>query len=183
VTSIGGSAFYSCRVLTVAVFLGDAPSLGSSVFGNTAPGFTIHYLSRNTGFTSPTWNGYPSVMLDAVPSASETWLLGHGYPLDTDLHQDLNGDGVSLLMAYALDLDPNLNLRSSLPQPVLDTGTLSISFYAASGGITYTVESSIALGIWTTEGVTVSPLDIDGRSTASVGLDSPSKFLRLVVDD
>ena len=25
-----------------------------------------------------------------------------GYPLDTDLHQDTNGDGVSLLMAYAL---------------------------------------------------------------------------------
>ena len=40
----------------------------------------------------------------ACPAAP--WLVSHGLPYDTDLNQDLNGDGVTLLMAYALGLDP-----------------------------------------------------------------------------
>ena len=176
VTSIGDVAFYNCSALTMAVFLGDAPSLGSGVFGNTAAGFTIHYLSGSTGFTTPTWEGYL-----ALPplDASETWLLGHGYPHTANLHQDTTGDGVSLLMAYALNLNPNLNLAGSLPAPVLGGNTLSMSFHAASPGITYSVETSIDLNTWVTEGVTMS--GPDNQRTASVAMDFPQRFLRLVV--
>jgi hypothetical protein len=181
VTSIGDSAFHGCSALTVAVFLGDVPSLGWNAFDDTAPGFTIHYISRSTGFTTPTWEGYPALPLGAPPTASETWLLGHGYPLNTDLHQDTNGDGVSLLMAFALDLNPNLNLADSQPAPVLGGDTLSMSFHAASPGITYTVETSTDLQNWGTEEVIMSDLGPDNQRTASVLMDSPQRFLRLVV--
>ena len=61
VTSIGNSAFSGCRRLTSADFLGNAPSVGSSVFESTAGGFTVKYHSGATGFTSPTWVGYPAI--------------------------------------------------------------------------------------------------------------------------
>ena len=40
-------------------------------------------------------------------------LLRHGLEPDADLNQDRDGDDVNLLMAYALDLDPNLNELAS----------------------------------------------------------------------
>jgi hypothetical protein len=102
-------------------------------------------------------------------------------PHDTDLHQDHNGDGVSLLMAFALDLNPNINLSGSMPVPVLDGNTLNMSFHAASPGITYRVETSIDLKNWGTDGVTMSGLGPDNQRTASVVMDLPQRYLRLVV--
>ena len=84
-------------------------------------------------------------------------------------------------MAYALNLDPHLSLPGSLPQPVLGAGTLSMSFHAASPGITYTVQTSTNLQSWTTQGVVQTAPGPDGRATATVLRDSPSRFLRLVV--
>ena len=187
---VGAGAFSGCRALTTAVFLGDAPSpegeppsLGGEVFAGTAPEFAVYYLSSRTGFTSPTWNGYPSAMINEATYPTASWLLEHGLWYDTDLHDDPDGDGVSLLMAYALDLDPRLNLRGSLPEPVLDGNSLSLSFHATSPGITYRVETSTDLTHWTTNGVTQSVPGADDRSTASVLRDSPTRFLRLVVGD
>ena len=60
VTSIGDEAFAGCSKLKSAVFLGNAPTMASSVFGSAAPGFTVYYSNGATGFTSPTWNGYPA---------------------------------------------------------------------------------------------------------------------------
>ena len=87
-------------------------------------------------------------------------------------------------MAYALGLDPNQQLQSSLPSPFFDadTQTLNLSFHGASAGITYTVETGTALQIRTTEGVTLSDPDPDTLRTASVSWDSPRRFLRLVVE-
>ncbi|MFC7337479.1 leucine-rich repeat domain-containing protein [Haloferula chungangensis] len=193
VTSIGNSRFYwepdlagafeDCTSLHSAVFLGDAPTFNENTFANTAPGFTIYYLSCSTGFTSPTWNGYPTVRIDERACSAAPWLVSHGLPYDTDLKQDLNGDGVSLLMAYALDLDPTQNLQSKMPAPVLDGSSLGMTFHAASPGITYTVETSTDLRNWTTEGVLYSPLAPDGTQTASVSRDVSSCFLRLVVEN
>jgi hypothetical protein len=71
VTSIGDSAFAYCTNLAFAVFTGNAPgSFGSSVFANAVSGFTIHYGNGSTGFTSPTWRGYPAVAtVPPVPTA------------------------------------------------------------------------------------------------------------------
>ena len=181
VTTIGGGAFYGCSGLTKAVFLGNAPGLAVEVFHRTAPGFAIRYLSGSTGFTSPRWKGYPATMINEATWPAASWLLAHGFWYDTNLQQDPNGDGVSLLMAYALDLDPRLNLQGRLPGPVPGVNTLSLGFHAASPGIIYTVETSTDLQTWTTEGVVQSAPGSDGLATATVPRDSPSRFLRLVV--
>ena len=59
VTSIGDYAFSACSKLRVVQFFGDAPSMGEEVFDFAGPDFTIYYLG--SGFTSPTWYGYPTI--------------------------------------------------------------------------------------------------------------------------
>jgi hypothetical protein len=173
------------------VFLGNLPiiavdhPLGFSgrEFEGAAPGFTIYYLSSRTGFSSPTWRGFPATMINEATYPAASWLLKHGLWYDSALRQDPDGDGVNLLTAYALNLDPRLNLRGRLPGPVLGANTLSLNFHASSPGITYTVETSTNLTHWTTTGVTQTAPGADGRSTASVLRDAPQRFLRLLVED
>ncbi len=141
----------------------------------------IYFISGSTGFTFPTWRGFPSLEIAAPPSAPKTWFLGNGFPLDTDSDQDTNGDGVSLLMAYALNLNPNDHLTNQLPTVVLDSEKMSLSYFATSDGIVYKVETSTDFVDWIPEGVILSPLDPDGRRTASVNRSSSKRFLRLVV--
>ncbi|HEX7260292.1 MAG TPA: choice-of-anchor D domain-containing protein, partial [Luteolibacter sp.] len=69
VNSIGDNAFRACSALTLAAFLGNAPSMGSHVFDACSSGFELSYLKGKTGFTSPTWMGYPAVAV--IPSAPE----------------------------------------------------------------------------------------------------------------
>jgi len=187
VTSIldpGAGAFEDCTSLHSALFLGDAPSrLDEKTFANTSPDFTIYYLSTSTGFTSPTWNGYPTVMLDESSYPAAPWLVSHGLPQDTDLNHDLNNDGVSILMAYALDLDPNENLSQHMLAPVLVDDSLTLTFHAAAPGVSYTVETSTDLKNWTTDGVAISDLDSNKQRTASVPRDAPRRYLRLVISE
>jgi hypothetical protein len=67
VTFIGEGAFDFCGSLTRADFLGNAPSMDSYVFSHCDSGFTVYYLKGKTGFTSPTWNGYPAVAVELAP--------------------------------------------------------------------------------------------------------------------
>lgn len=85
-------------------------------------------------------------------------------------------------IACARDLDPRQNLHNRLPVPVIDRETLSISFYGAASGITYTVQTSTDLRNWITEGVTISDLSPEGIRRATVPRDTHQRFLRLVVD-
>ncbi|MDX2108621.1 MAG: leucine-rich repeat protein [Verrucomicrobiota bacterium] len=67
VTSIGGEAFANCTKLTSAYFEGNAPTaVSGTVFASTASGFTIFYQATSSGFTSPTWNGYPARTYEPV---------------------------------------------------------------------------------------------------------------------
>jgi hypothetical protein len=69
VTSIEFDAFNWCYTLMSAYFQGDAPSsFDVAVFGNTAWGFTIYYPVTATGWTTPTWNGYPALPYDYAQS-------------------------------------------------------------------------------------------------------------------
>jgi uncharacterized delta-60 repeat protein len=80
---IGNSAFRGCAGLITTTFSGNAPTLSGDytnplefpggairVFKDAAAGFAVYYYSGNTGFTSPTWQGYPTVQL-ANPFAPE----------------------------------------------------------------------------------------------------------------
>lgn len=150
------------------------------VFRFAATGFKVYYFDGKTGFTSPTWLGYQTVNM-GLEIPSKTWLLANGFAENTDLNTDQNGDGVSLLMAYALGLDPNENLAGSLPQPTFAGDQMSISFHGSAEGIAYAVETSTDMQTWTAEGVTLSAPDGNGIRTATVGTDAPRRFLRLTV--
>ena len=84
VTSIGDYAFAGCNGLTCLVFMGRAPIMGSNVFYYLPTGFTIYYLGayKNSGFTSPTWQGYPAFIAapygGVIPNlaANEAHLIG-----------------------------------------------------------------------------------------------------------
>lgn len=180
VTSIGDYAFNDSSVLTSATFLGNAPSMGSSVFDNVASGFTVYYSSGSTGFTSPKWMDYPAVATGGG-SPLATWLSAYGLSPMADLLSTPNHDGVSLLMDYALALDPTANESASLPEAVHAGNQLSMSFYAGRTDVIYTVLASTDLSTWTTTGVTMSALDDNDIVTASVPASGSAGFLKLMV--
>ena len=69
VTSIGAFAFLACSSLTSVYFMGNAPECGGNEFQLTwdgaggiinIPGLTLYYIEGKEGWTSPTWNGYPT---------------------------------------------------------------------------------------------------------------------------
>jgi hypothetical protein len=184
VTSIVDWAFEYCSSLKSVAFMGNAPLMGSSVFASTASGFTVYYFNGASGFTTPTWNDghdtYPAVNMGAY-SPAPPWLLRNGFAYNANLQSDPNNDGVSLLMAYALNLDPNRNLAGSMPQVVRAANQMSLIFYAGSAGVTYSVEASTDLKTWSTSGVTVSAPDANGFSTATVPTTGPRRFMRLKV--
>lgn len=177
------NAFDYCNGLKRAIFLGHAPIQQGGWFAYATQGFTVYYLSSKSGFTSPTWYSYPATMINEATYPAASWLLAHDLWYNTSLHQDPDGDGVDLLLAYALNLDPRLNLQSSLPVAVHGANTLSLSFHETSPGITYHVETSTDLQNWSTAGVTQSLPGPDQKSTATVARDGPRRFLRLLVAD
>lgn len=180
VTALGEGAFAGCGGLASATFLGNAPTMGLGVFDNTANGFTLYFFNGATGFTTPTWQGYPSVNMGANTPIVR-WLLANGTAYDAELDSDPNSDGVSLLTAYALDLDPNLNLNlsGSLPRPVLIADELVLSFPAGRTDVTYAVEASTDLQSWSAEGVSLTEPNPQNLRTATVLMKSPGCFLRL----
>lgn len=60
---LGPRAFDSCDSLAQAIFLGNAPTISLGPFSFAAPDFSVGYYNNRTGFSSPTWQGYPSVNL------------------------------------------------------------------------------------------------------------------------
>lgn len=170
--------------LTQANFRGDAPSdVGESVFPSDGR-CTVYYLSGSQGFTSPLWHGYPAVMVDHLIDSPASWLEALGFPADTDLQQDLNGDGVSLLLAYALKLDPRLNQGAALPVPVVEGGHFQLSFYAIAPGVSYKIEASSDLRRWSEYPTQVSMEDPQQRILRSaLGGPVEERYFRLVVEE
>ncbi|NJR43112.1 MAG: hypothetical protein HC767_11125 [Akkermansiaceae bacterium] len=167
-----------CSNLQSLIFLGNAPTPLESYYG-FSPNFKTYYFNGKTGFTSPTWFGYPSVNMGAE-SAIKPWLVSQGFAFDANLQDDGNNDGVSLLMAYALNLQPNQNLSGSMPKPVINGNQMNFSFYAGSAGVNYSVETSSDLQNWTTTGVTLSSPSASQVRTASVSATAQKQFMRLV---
>ncbi|MBC8127024.1 MAG: hypothetical protein H8M99_07760 [Gloeobacteraceae cyanobacterium ES-bin-144] len=143
----------------------------------------VYYYEGADEFTSPFWSlfDYPSSVLTGS-AAFMDWLVSKGLPSVSDPNSDANGDGVTLLMAYALNLDPNQNHNGSLPQPVFTANTMTLSFYAGNPDIIYTVQTCTNLSDWTTEGVSTTPPDsITKISTATVNRTGPCRYIRLLV--
>jgi len=86
VTTIGSWAFSGCVNLASVTFLGNAPLIGSETFFGTASGFTIYWQEGATGFTSPTWEGYPAQQMGSggnftyIISDSQVIITGYTGP-------------------------------------------------------------------------------------------------------
>lgn len=71
VSQIADGAFYQCAKLRSVKFEGEAPTIQDphsddlclpDTFENVSFDFKIYYHSNATGWTSPSWNGYPAAM-------------------------------------------------------------------------------------------------------------------------
>jgi hypothetical protein len=178
----GWLAFRDSYMLRTMSFAGNAPTVDRDLAKSPLPLLQVYYFNGKTGFTSPTWYGYPTVNMGSeTPVAS--WLIGNGLPFDSDLNSDPNQDGVNLLMAYALDLDPNKNLAGSMPRPVIAGNQLSLRFFAGRADVTYNVLASEDMVRWAAEGVTISAPDENQFRTATVAVSGRGRFLRLLVEE
>lgn len=182
VTQLGFGAFVNCPSLKSILFLGDAPAPDLHMLVNSNEA-TLYRLPGTTGWSSDNWAPYTLTTLQEPETARARWLGEHGFdPASTDLDSDPNADGVSLLTAYALDLDPHQQLRGSLPKTVSGSDSLSLTFFAGRSDITYSVQTTTDLRNWTTEGVTLSELGPDNTRTARVPRDTAFRFVRLVLE-
>jgi hypothetical protein len=116
-----------------------------------------------------------------APTAVAPWLVSNGFSHQADLQSDPNNDGVNLLMAYALNLDPKQNLSRNIPRPVCVANQMGLTYYAGSDGVSYTVETSDDLQDWTPAGVSLSAPDANNFRTATVNMNGGKRFMRLVV--
>jgi hypothetical protein len=117
-------------------------------------------------------------------SAAVHWLVENGFSGNSNFNLDLNGDGATLLEAYALNLDPKVNNAANRPtlRPGNNGDSLTMDFFGEADGVTYTVLKSRGLKDWTpVDSTWLQGPDIDGMSTVAVPIHqiSPRLFLRL----
>lgn len=180
-TSLGGYCFGASESLKYVLFKGNAPTLdGTANFDDTASDITLYYYQGATGFAS-TLDEAPTQVIDSSTNPAAEWLTVNGLAPLTDAETDPNGDGVSLLMEYALDLSPTDDNSTSMPQLTINGGNAEISYFANAEGINYLVEKSTDLTNWSSTGVTLSALDSDSIQTASISTDEDAAFLKLTV--
>lgn len=103
ITSIGNYAFYNCSLLNRVEFKGDAPSVGTGIFGGAAQDFSVYYRASSNGFTSPIWQGYPAeaIQHDFDTAVADAGLFGG----DAAPSAKPFNDGVSNLLKYAFNMD------------------------------------------------------------------------------
>jgi hypothetical protein len=194
VTNDGGLAITARGVVYALTATNSSPQLGGTGVTNVTGTGTTGVFNVNVSGLAPkasyTFAAYATNGVGTSYSATGTfttnpaanWLATNGFPADADLKSDPNGDGVNLLLAYALNLDPQQNLSTSMPRPVGAANQMSVTFYAGNMDVIYTVETSTDLSTWHTDGVTLSPLDaISKQRTATFTTPGLVRFMRLVV--
>ncbi len=186
--SLGAQAFSTCSSLHSVNFTSDAPTLSSGLLGQgpfelAADDFIIYYYESAEGFSSPLWSNwnYPTDAIFSISSPIGTWLTSQGLSVYTDINSDSNGDGVSLLMAYALDLDPDENLSAIAPKPTITAGQAGVSYWSGAADISYRLEWSSDLVSWSTDGVTISEPYANQMRTATVNVSGNSFYVRFAV--
>jgi formylglycine-generating enzyme required for sulfatase activity len=154
----------------------------NSNHGGGVGSYVFDLASTGRGGEDPSSESiYIGFRVASVPIA--VWLASKGFsPNTSPLTPVAKLGGANLLMAYALNLDPNQSYSSDpLPKAVMAGNQMSYTFYAGNTDVGYRVETSTDLASWSTSGVTVSAPDANGNSTASVPSAGGTRFIRLVV--
>ena len=134
VTSIEYMAFYDCYSLVSAYFEGDAPYWGGEVFEGAAPGFTIYFYSGHTGFTTPTFQGYPCVELFSVNIGS---LSGGSISADTAYAAEGTTVNLTVTPNQGMQLKPGSLKYTDISGEHAISGT---SFVMPASDVTITAE-------------------------------------------
>ena len=125
------------------------------------------------------------VRIEITETIFDAWKRGFSIPRSTPPTLDTDGDGVSLLLEYALGGNPNVNSLAILPEVKKASATdkLQLTFLRSQGDLTYTVEATNELAdpiVWTTlaqnpgaVGQTITILDFVSLT------EQPRRFLRL----
>jgi len=197
VASDGGDPITERGVVFAPTVLNPNPQLGASWVASapaagTTGAFTVDvtglYESTEYSFAAYATNSegtsYTSLgtFTTSTVISMGNWLISHGYSAFEDPALTPNGDDVSLLMAYALNLDPTQNQAGNLPKGAIAADRFEMSFYSIRPDVTYRVEVTTDFATWSTTGITITGPDANGISTASVALaDFPNGcFMHLV---
>ena len=191
--TLESECFSDVPSLKAILFKGDIPSdFDSDAFYSVNESAVCYYFDETGG-----WDESPVVYnessaryevaglevqsINSVSYPAAAWLMQHGFEPLQDVSEDSNGDGLPLLLEYALNLDPSHNNNDAMPQVTLGESGLELEFYAQSSGLMYDVQQSTDLVNWSGTGVSLSGADSDGFRVASVASDQEKLFMRLQV--
>jgi len=187
VEDIGIGSLASNRNLEAILFKGNAPAepIGLAGFRDTDE-ITVYFLSGAQGFSAPRWDvfGDGRLILHTVEIESlepvEEWLITKGFRISQDMSETLPGSEASILISYALGMDPYETGPAKMPLVEFTKGQLAMRFFAGRPDVDYKVEVSDDLSEWEETGVLVSEADASGVKTARVTGGASKSFLRLV---
>lgn len=144
VTVIGSNSLANCARLTGVVFLGNAPTFSSGypmLFGLPSF-FKFYYTPEGSGFTSPTWAGYPTVLQSATQEIEVTG------PSGVLVDAAGSSDFTKVLLGT-----PSLKTFTILNTGLADLGGLAVSINGLNAG-DFTVGSLGAVDLATGESTT-----------------------------
>jgi hypothetical protein len=187
VEEIGAGSLGNNRRLKTILFKGDAPVdlAGLNGLRNNEEKI-IYFFAGAQGFSTPTWDvfGDGRKVFNTVEIGSmepvEEWLITKGLRISQDMSETLPGSRASILMAYALGMDPYETDTTKMPSVDFADGQLAVDFFAGRPDVDYKVEVSDDLSEWEETGVLVSEADTSGVKTAHVTSGASKKFLRLI---
>jgi formylglycine-generating enzyme required for sulfatase activity len=153
VTIIGVRAFIGCGGLKDVFFMGDAPIMRANITGSVAIDLTIYYLDGKSGFTSPTWLGFKSV-INPLPFPMVTTQMPSGISAQSAiLNGTVNPNGFATTARFEWGLNASYgNMASIALSPSNGTTAQAISMILSGlwPGQTYhcrlTAASNIGLG-------------------------------------
>jgi uncharacterized delta-60 repeat protein len=138
---------------------------------------TYYYRLRaiNSAGASP----YSTTANGSTWTLYQQWKVDAGFAFAAPDDGDSDGDGISLLLEYALGLDPAQTSTDGVPIGQIFDSVVALSYRRFRPELLYAVEVSTDLTAWTTSGVTQGSGPFPIAFTPRAG--APQKFLRLRV--
>lgn len=180
------ASFTQCPALKTLLIEGmSAPAqVGPASFVGVGSGFKP-YITSDKKLSEQGQVSWGSLNLTEINPGLDPvgyWLVGQGFYHGYDASGDPLENGCSLLVSYALGLEPRKPETIRLPVAEVvsfPNEVLSLSYPITQPGVSYGAEASLDLDAWSSEGITYS--DDGTTQTASVPAGFGERFIRLVV--
>jgi subtilisin family serine protease len=138
------------------------------------------YYYRAQSINDAGYSTFSNIASTSTWTAFQDWKNSNLGSIATPDLGDSDNDGISNLLEYAFNLDPNVrNVNGSSLMTTTDTN-LTLTYTRARNDLTYSVEVSTDLKNWSTLGVDQGVIGPTVTASVPVGIDN-RKFLRLRV--